>query len=342
MVSYMEMSHLPRESVQRLAQQFGPEWLQKQWTWTVYVDGVRWRMNIERKGEKGTDRLEIGCDGSTVYSLNILAGNNSPTSNKSSANDSIAVIEPGVMPCELHFAAQPLWVIFCAPHLLGFFPDNKMPSLDLIAGVECLESRSARFEFRYEMLSQSEFFSTFELLNDGYIREKLDDGRFFVARRDPPYENGFVKNRLQVEEVKEFGGIRVPVRVIYERLTPSGSTNSLLGIVDRWTITVESASVTNLSNMVWIPEPTGNTDIKDRRYMQKSPPEFEIAYRLNDKKWLKQTDPYLVQQYDAGVGREAARQKGDHRYYITYLLAGLSLFALVFIVWKGLKSRNEG
>jgi len=82
---------------------------------------------------------------------------------------------------------------FCAPHLLSYFPDSQMASLDNIGGEECLESRNAKFAFRCDTEPGTAFFRQFELLNDGYDREKRDDGRFLVFPQKPPYNKGFVK-----------------------------------------------------------------------------------------------------------------------------------------------------
>jgi hypothetical protein len=337
MTCRMEMSHLPKEAFQKMVQQFGPDWVEQKWSWTAFTKDVQWRINIQRKGSRPGNQVEVGSDGVTTYTTEVFKKDDpGVTATQDTSNDSVASVENGVMPNESDLQVQPVWLAFCAPRLLKFFSGGQMPSLDKVGGAECAESRSAKFEYRYEILPNSEFFGKFELLDDGYARDKLENGRYLVVRRKPPYDTGFVKNRLKTDDVRVIDGIQVPARVTYERLVPSGSTNGGLGTLDRWTLVVESACVTNLIGQFWLPSPTGNTDVRDRRYAQSSPPAFALEYRLKSKSWPRKDDPILRAQYESVAGILSNVDTTPKRSRIIfYAIAGLSCLFLVLILWKG-------
>ncbi len=127
--------------------------------WKLLIDDVRWRIVVATKADQTGERVEVGSDGSTTFSVNYLKPFAPGRPTKS--NDSIAVIESGAMPWEAFLTVHPVWLALCAPHLLKLLPGQKMPSLDQIGGAECAEARVAKFEYRYVMLPQSKYFRSF-------------------------------------------------------------------------------------------------------------------------------------------------------------------------------------
>jgi hypothetical protein len=329
-------NYLPPPVVQGNVQPSADQGYALKLQWEVLIDGTRWRIKIGRKFTNPDGRIEVGCDGTTVYSVNYMKWEPSFPTN---SNDSIAVIESGVLPYESDLTVHPVWLAFCAPELVALFPDHRMPSIDKIGGAECIESRFAKFEFRYQLLDQSKYFEKFELLDDGYGRTKLKDRTFKVLRRNPPFDKGFVKTRLQTEGVGLFGTQRIPSRLLYQRLVPSGGTNDSATVLDAWTLIVTSAYPTNVEDLFWLPRPTGNTDVHDRRFAQSSPPVFALEYRLRSRSWMKKNDPFLVQMYEtsAGITGHGPQSHARYKRIIVFAFVAFSAAALAFLIWKNRK-----
>jgi hypothetical protein len=347
MVSRIEMSHLSPERREQLFQFAGRTRMERHWTWNVWVEDGKWRIDVGEASTDSGERYQVGCDGDTTYSVSLLMASQDERGLEprrgsgaapGKANDSIAVIEPGVIPYEGDLPVHPLWLALCAPRLLDHFPGNEMPSLSKIGGSECIEARSVKFKFQYELFNGSHFFELFELLNDGYIREKMEDGRFLVIPRDPPYDSGFVQARLTGEQVQELGEMKIPTQFSYARLVPSGSTDKSLGTIDRWTLTVDAVHPTNLTGFAWLPKPTGNTDVKDRRYAQASPSVFSIDYRLKGNAWLQKHDPFLTQRYDSFARSlpGAVKEARNPRRFVVRALFGLTVVAAGLLLFRNL------
>jgi len=326
----IEIDDLPRQMVSDLSVKLGANWFEQKWDWSCAIEGERWFIEVSRAGGNPAESYQAGSDGETTYTVNHV------TVARPGSNDSTAVVENGVMPYESALPVHPVWLAFCAPRLLDFFPSNTMPALAAMGASDCLEARTARYAFRAEAEPGSEWLLHFELLNDGYIREKLNDGRFIVARRDPPYDSGFPMIRLSSMAFQVSGGARIPAEVKYERLKPSGKTINTVTPVDHWEIVVTSSCPTNFGSLFWLPKPTAVTDVKDRRFAQSSPPVFSIEYRLKDGHWLKRDDGFLLAQYEAMAGVEQTGKPSPKTVQRFALIAfvGLSTIALCFLLRK--------
>jgi len=104
-----------------------------------------------------------------------------------------------------------------------------------------------------------------------------------------------------------------------------------------------ASSVTNLGADFWLPMPTGNTSVKDRRYAQASPPVFSIAYLLTGKSWPLKSDSFLLGKYESqsGISNAQLLAAGKRKRPIIYVLFGLSavvgIWALAVMSRKGAK-----
>lgn len=341
MKSKLDISDVSNAVLTELAQKRGSNWFEKEWIWTVHIEHTNWRIDVGRKNSRDGDNYVVGSDGSATYSLEILALADGP---KSTNNDAIAVIELGVLPNESFLPVHPLWLAFCAPRLLESFPGDKMPSLDVVGGGESHESRIATFPFRYELFPQTPFyFKKFEMSSDGYIRDKQENGQFVVVRQPAPYDQGFVRIRLQTEETKQFSTGIAPSRIRYERLRPAGQPNGALRMVDTWTMEVETSNITNCDQSFWLPKPTGNTDVHDRRFAQSSPPAFSVDYRLKSASWPAKSDPFVRQRYEASVGVQTASQilKSRSGRNLAYVFVTVSVVTLLVVIFKARTRRPE-
>lgn len=324
-----ETGELPTKLVEDLSRRLGPNWPEQDYSWVCWIEGVRWAIRVHRQGADETEGFEAGSDGETTYTVSRVK----PAAPGS--NDSLAVVENGVVPYESSLPVHPVWLTFCAPNLLKFFPGRKMPALAAMGAGDSREGRMARYEFRYELEPRTEFFSSFELLNDGYIRERLKNGRFIVSRRDPPHDSGFVMARLNVAGFNLIGGRRTPSEAVYERFRPAVNKDSIVSVVDRWKISVTSSYNTNLEEVFWIPNPTQVTDVQDRRYAYSVPPVFSIGYRLKGRNWLAKEDAFLVEQYESATGLPTGSARSTRGYRRVFVLASIILTTMAFcyLLW---------
>jgi len=111
MKSQVVLDYMPKEKFDKLIANSGPGWARQEWEWKVLISGNRWRIDIRRAEQNANERFQFGSDGSTTYSLDLLREPDPQNGNagKSKSNDSIAVIENGVMPYEGTLCAHPLW-----------------------------------------------------------------------------------------------------------------------------------------------------------------------------------------------------------------------------------------
>lgn len=321
---------LPRQLVDDLSRQRGTNWFDQHYSWSCRIDGVQWAISVHRQGADQAEGYEAGSDGETTYTVGRVKAA-APGS-----NDSLAVIENGVMPYESSLPVHPVWLTFCAPSLLRFFPGNKMPMLAAMGASDSREARMAKYEFRYEIEPRTELFSSFELLNDGFIRETLRDGRFIVIRRDPPHDSGFVMSRLSIHAFKVVGELLGPSEVVYERFKPSSKKEKNVTLVERWKLSVTSSYTTNLGTLFWVPNPSAVMDIKDRRFAHSVPPVFSINYRLKSGKWLPREDAFLIKQYESATGAQSgsARSPKGFRRVLALSFIGLTTVAFCFLLWR--------
>jgi hypothetical protein len=216
-----------------------------------------------------------------------------------------------------------------------------MPALDGVGIEECFESRNTKFKFKYEMLPGENFFKTFELMNDGYIRQKGAGGKFALFKRQAPYDKGFVQAKLHAEGLQTGG---VPEKTIYERFSAAKEKDGNDHRFDRSTVTILTAGTTNVADDVWLPPPSKVPQVKDRRFSFDTPPLFSIEYRHKGSSWLPKDDPQIMAMYrsDVGLRNEEAQPVGSNKKRATFLvLFGIGGSALLLLLYSLSKKKAQ-
>jgi len=202
-------------------EQFGPNPLQKNYSFVARSHGSRWAIScLEEPRSAFNEILAVGNEEGVFITLEFNPNTPSKTMDgrdlvgRRTVNTSQAIVFKSQVPgTAFAEAIGPIWITYLSGHYFQTVRTNMLPApTELNVAGGCILPPFHPFHLRsfWELDGVSRLPMLFHAMDDGWIRRMRRGELETVGRYPPPYENGFTNIIFKVTERQTFLGHQLP------------------------------------------------------------------------------------------------------------------------------------